>query len=302
LQDVDITKLPKLDVISWALMTGAVLMVAITIVRLCLKHLRATTDPQVARQRVWLRTEFGLYTILVVLGVLTFAIGLLGLQAPEGIPRWLPFGVSITALALFMYYYIEARIPCRFFCRECQHQLPDDIGWICKACKNSNKRNEYGLYTFLHKCQNCGEVPLEYTCQHCGTVIDFQTSRDEQSSTIRGAAVPQSLQTHINEQRQNELDTLRHQISVAALEAELAQKLTNRKLQREILEPPIQAAPKTAKVKLQQVLDAAAANDLAAQEVAAEFLQDAETKWKSNPELLERHRAVVRRFLEQHVL
>lgn len=161
-------------------------------------------------------------------------------------------------------------------CPHCRKHISTNSPWICGVCQKLNLKPSQ--FPFLHQCEHCHVEPKAYMCHHriCGKLIFL--SKDELETNyarcIKGGAADQGSK----EMREEEKETVEHNIVMAELTAKLNAAKQRQELDRK----------KTPKERLLSSFEDHQASSLGAEEIAREKRAEIMEKYKDDPELRER--------------
>ncbi len=87
--------------------------------------------------------------------------------------------VSLVIIVGLIIFFTK-RISIRCTNAVCNKVILGDARWFCLSCLQENF--EPKLFSFLYKCQHCGEAPEGYICDHCPETIAL---RDQETEIIK---------------------------------------------------------------------------------------------------------------------
>lgn len=92
---------------------------------------------------------------------------------------------------------LASRRPVLIRCWSCQKVVPSGMKWRCGYCKHENHRTE--IYSFLYKCQKCGQEPQSFVCPHCTEWSFFTSDETDKHPARKISEPPPPLPPHTQE-------------------------------------------------------------------------------------------------------
>ena len=201
------------------------------------------------------------------------------------------FAVSTTATFALFFFVLDKRAV-KIRCDKCQKPIMTNTPWVCGFCKAANKNVDD--FPFIHRCQHCGAEPKAYKCHHCGELIYLSDDQLKANHAFcLGTEVklvpPPPPPDEVTLQKR-EVQTLRHQVIVARLTAELNKVKSNVELSKK----------KSPEELIEASLTEHLASNMAGFRAARNVKMALAEELKDDPELLEKANASVDMWLDGH--
>lgn len=194
--------------------------------------------------------------------------------------------------------------PLSVICGHCDRYIQSDVPWRCGSCGHENRRTS--IYSFVNKCQMCGNEPPSYVCPHddCREVNHFGKDHDAgpaarpffenkakrlSQKKAPSPPPPETLETKSEREHAAQKRALVHEEELEIIRSRL------RKLRLEGEKPQEETGRDRMKKRIRAYLDHFLDGRLAAKDVEAE----AEKELKDSPELLRDAKEAIRSFLEE---